>query len=108
MEQQIGKGSIKKASPSYFMSILGVSLVLIILGTLGWVFMNFQKAGNALRENIQVHAWLTSNRLKDVDSLTTYLKAKPYLRDVEYIDKQKAKEIYNKTEDANWEKIFED
>lgn len=82
--------------------------MLIILGTLGWIFLNFQKAGNALRENIQVHAWLTSTRPKDVDTVTNFLKAKPYLRNIEYVDKQKAKEIYNKTEDPNWEKIFED
>jgi cell division transport system permease protein len=103
---QTGKASSKRSTPSYFMSILGVSLVLVILGVLGWVFLNFQKAGNALRENIQMHAWLNSNRKKDVDSVISYLQAKPFLKNIEYVDKAKAKEIYNKTEDPNWEKII--
>lgn len=103
---QPGKASIKRGTPSYFMSILGVSLVLIILGVLGWVFLNLKKASTVLRENVQVHAWLNSTRRSDVDSVVNFLKAKPYLREVTHIDKEKAKEIYNKTEDPNWDKIL--
>lgn len=103
---QIGKASPKKGTPSYFMSILGVSLVLIILGLLGWIFLNFQKAGTALRENIQMHAWLTNSRPKDVDSVKAYLSSKSYLKNIKYVDKEQAKLIYNSTEDPNWEKIL--
>jgi cell division transport system permease protein len=103
---QSGKASVKRGTPSYFMSILGVSLVLIILGILGWVFLNLKKAGTVLRENIQVHAWLNSTRKHDVDSVMSFLQAKPYLKDITHVDKEKAKEIYNSTEDPNWDKIL--
>jgi cell division transport system permease protein len=34
---QSGKASIKRGKPSYFMSILGVTLVLLLLGVIGWL-----------------------------------------------------------------------
>jgi cell division transport system permease protein len=40
---QTGKQSAKRSKPSYFMSILGVTLVLFIVGVLGWVVLNSRK-----------------------------------------------------------------
>jgi hypothetical protein len=37
---QTGKQSAKRSKPSYFMAILGVTLVLFIVGVLGWVVLN--------------------------------------------------------------------
>ena len=42
---QSGKSSSKRSQPSYFMAILGVSLILIMLGVLGWVVINANKTG---------------------------------------------------------------
>lgn len=104
--QQQGKGSMKKARPSYIYSIVGVALVLFILGILGWIFLNFQKVGDTLRENIQIHAWLTTGNKKSVDSLQSYINAQPYVKSWEYVDKEKAKEIYNKDGNESWDKIL--
>jgi cell division transport system permease protein len=104
--QQQGKGSMKKAQPSYIYSIVGVALVLFILGILGWIFLNFQKVGDTLRENIQIHAWLTTGNKKSVDSLQSYINAQPYVKSWEYVDKEKAKEIYNKDGNESWDKIL--
>lgn len=106
MTQQQGKGSMKKAQPSYIYSIIGVALVLFILGVLGWIFLNFQKVGDTLRENIQIHAWLTTGNKKSVDSLKSYIGAQPYVKSWEYVDKEKAKEIYNRDGNESWDKIL--
>jgi cell division transport system permease protein len=104
--QQQGKGSMKKAQPSYIYSIVGVALVLFILGILGWIFLNFQKVGDTLRENIQIHAWLTTGNTKSIDSLQSYINAQPYVKSWEYVNKEKAKEIYNKDGNESWDKIL--
>jgi cell division transport system permease protein len=106
MTQQQGKGSMKKARPSYIYSIIGVALVLFILGVLGWIFLNFQKVGTTLRENIQIHAWLTTGNKKSVDSLSNYISKQPYIKSWEYINKDKAKEIYNRDGNESWDKIL--
>ncbi len=42
---QSGKSSGKRGKPSYFMSILGVTLVLFLLGLIGWLVINANKLG---------------------------------------------------------------
>lgn len=106
MAQQQGRASMKRSKPSYIYSIIGVALVLFILGVLGWIFLNFQKVGTTLRENIQIHAWLTTGNKKAVDSLKSYIGTQPYVKTWEYVDKEKAKEIYNKDGNESWDKIL--
>ncbi|MBU6157557.1 MAG: permease-like cell division protein FtsX [Bacteroidetes bacterium] len=106
MTQHPGKGSMKKARPSYIYSIIGVSLVLFILGILGWIFLNFQKVGTTLRENIQIHVWLTTGSQKSITRLSDYISTQPYVKSWEYINKEKAKELYNKDGNESWDKIL--
>jgi cell division transport system permease protein len=101
-----GKGSMKRSKPSYIYAITGVALVLFILGTLGWVFLNFQKIGNTLRENIQIHAWLSTGNKQSIENLKSYVASQTYVRSWEYIDKEKAKAIYNKDGNKSWDKIL--
>jgi cell division transport system permease protein len=106
MTQEQSKASMKRSKPSYVLSIVGVALVLIILGILGWNFLNVRKVSKVLRENIQIHAWLTTGNQKAVDSLQNYIKTQPYVKSWEYVTKEKAKEIYNKDGNESWDKIL--
>ena len=49
-----GKASGKRGKPSYFMSILGVTLVLFLLGIIGWLVINANKLGQYFKENVEV------------------------------------------------------
>ena len=49
---QPGKSSIKRGKPSYFMSILGVTLVLLLLGIIGWLVINATKLGDYFKESV--------------------------------------------------------
>ncbi|MEO6813655.1 MAG: permease-like cell division protein FtsX [Ginsengibacter sp.] len=103
---QFGKASTKRGKPSYVYAIIGVSLVLFLFGVVGWVFLNIKKTGGYFKENIQLHAYIyrtASN--KQIDSLTTYIKALPYAVNVEYITKEKAIEKYNQENDTLWKKL---
>jgi cell division transport system permease protein len=108
MAQEQSKASMKRSKPTYIASIIGVSVVLFILGLLGWVFLNFQKVGAGLKEKIEMHAWLSTSNTKSIDSLTSYLGTKPYIKSFVYVTKEKAKEIYNKENSESWENILEE
>ncbi|HOA39317.1 MAG TPA: hypothetical protein PKJ36_12995, partial [Flavihumibacter sp.] len=76
---QVGKSSSKRSQPSYFMSILGVSLVLFILGLLGWIVINANKLGQYFKENVEVRVYLRENlNGKDSAALDQYIANKPY------------------------------
>ncbi len=108
MAQEQSKASMKRSKPTYVTSIIGVSVVLFILGLLGWVFLNFQKVGAGLKEKIEMHAWLSTSNSKSIDSLTSYLGTRPYIKSFVYVTKEKAKEIYNKDSNESWDNILEE
>ncbi|RYZ15541.1 MAG: ABC transporter permease, partial [Chitinophagaceae bacterium] len=55
---QTGKASLKRGKPSYFMSVLGVTLVLFLLGVLGWLGINAKKLMQYYKESIEVQVYL--------------------------------------------------
>jgi cell division transport system permease protein len=90
---QFGKASAKRSKPSYFMAILGVTIVLFFVGIFGWLFLNANKYVQQLKEDVTVQVYLRKTASQaDIDSLKTYIAAKPYTKTLEYIDKEKAKE----------------
>jgi cell division transport system permease protein len=105
---QVGKASAKRSKPSYIYSIVGVAIVLLILGVLGWFFLNAKKLGNVLKERVQFHVWLSTPDKKRIDSLKNYIAAQPYTKTVEYVDKEKAKALWNKDNDPNWTQFIDE
>lgn len=105
---QIGKASAKRSQPSYFMSILGVSLVLFILGLLGWIVINANKLGQYFKENVEVRVYLREN-ISDKDSVTLvqYIANKPYVKEYEYVTKEQAREKFLADGNADWKNIIE-
>lgn len=87
-----GKGSIKRGKPSYFMSILGVTLVLCLLGIIGIITINSRKLILNLKESVEVHVFLKQN-IKDTarENLQKYLASQPYVKSIRYTDKETAK-----------------
>ncbi|MBN8672624.1 MAG: hypothetical protein J0L56_00740 [Chitinophagales bacterium] len=104
---QSGKASIKRGKPSYFMSILGVTLVLFFLGVIGWLVINANKIVKNLKDDVTVSAYLRGDlNPKDSVALVTYLGAKPYIKNYVYVTKEMAKEKYLKDGNEGWDKIL--
>lgn len=105
---QTGKASIKRSKPSYFMSILGVTLVLLVLGIIGWLVINANKLGQHFKENVEVNVYIRENlNPKDSLALVSYVAAKPYIRSYTYTNKEAAKKKFmgdNNNED--WKNIL--
>ena len=79
---QPGKASIKRGKPSYFMSILGVTLVLFVLGIIGWLIINAGKLAQHFKENVEVSVDLKGDlNPKDSIALIQYISSKPYVRE---------------------------
>lgn len=104
---QTGKASIKRGKPSYFMSILGVTLVLFLLGIIGWLVINANKLGDYFKENVEIRAYLRGDlNPKDSVALMNYITAKPYVKSIQYVSKEEGKKQYMQEESEDWSKVL--
>ncbi|MFM7838014.1 MAG: cell division protein FtsX, partial [Chitinophagaceae bacterium] len=87
-----GKSAAKRSKPSYFMAILGVTLVLFIVGLLGWVILNSQKLEQVLRESTTLSVFINeTTKEREKDSLVAFIQRHPYVKNYVYIDKEESK-----------------
>jgi cell division transport system permease protein len=92
---QFGKGYAKRSTPSYFMAIVGVSLVLFLLGLLGWIVINANRLGENFRENLEVQVYVRQNiSAKDSAALVQYVAAQPYVKSYNYVTKDMARKQF--------------
>ena len=92
---QISRSAAWRGKPSYFMAVLGVTIVLFFVGIFGWIFLSASSYITALKEDVRVNVWLQKNvQQKDVDSLRGYIASKPYTKFIRYVDKETAKQEY--------------
>jgi cell division transport system permease protein len=97
------KGSAKRSAPSYIMAIVGVSLVLFLLGILGWIIINANKLGEYFKENIAMNVYIRENvSPRDSAALVSYILAQPYVKDYEYVTKDLAKKKYLQDGNKDW------
>ncbi len=66
---QIGKASAKRSKPSYFMAILGVTIVLFFVGIFGWILINASHYIDQLKEEVQVQVYLRNDVEPERDRL---------------------------------------
>ena len=78
---QFGKGSSSKRSKaSYVYSIIGVSLILFILGLMGWIFLNFRQVGNSFKEDIRISAYLRTMNKDTISMIQQFVSKQPYAK----------------------------
>ena len=100
---QFGKGFAKRSTPSYFMAIVGVSLVLFLLGILGWIVINANKLGEYFKENIEMNVYIRENvSPKDSAAVAQYIASQPYVKSYEYVTKDLAKRRYLQDGNKDW------
>src|SRR5687768_11124289 len=104
---QFGKASSKRGKPSYFMSILGVTLVLFLLGIIGLLIINAHKLGQHFKENVEVSVHLRGDlNPKDSLALVQYIASKPYVKEYTYVTKEMAKKKYLSDGNEDWDKVL--
>lgn len=106
---QFGKASAKRSKPSYFMAILGVTIVLFFVGIFGWLLLNASRYTEELKEDVKIQVYLRNNvTQQDVDSLKKYVLSKPYTRTLEYIDKETAKQRWLSSGEAEFKELLDE
>ena len=106
---QFGKASAKRSKPSYFMAILGVTIVLFFVGVFGWLLLNAKRYTENMKEDIKVRVYLRKNvTQQDVDSLQTYIAARPYTKSLEYIDKEMAKKQWMEKDETDFTELLDE
>lgn len=105
---QFGKASSQRGKPSYFMSILGVTLVLFLLGIIGWLVINANKLGQYFRESVEVRAYLRGEvSAADSATLVQYIAGKPYTREYSYVTKEVAKKKFLDEGNDDWAGVLD-
>lgn len=106
---QFGKASAKRSKPSYFMAILGVTIVLFFVGVFGWLLLNASRYTDELKEDIKIQVYLRRSASQaDVDSLMNYIKTRPYTQTVEFIDKEAAKQQWMKNGETDFTELLDE
>jgi len=84
-------------NPSRISNIISITLVLIVLGTLGLILSSAQKISNHLKENVEVALTLRSDSdTIAIKQLVQQLKGAEFSKSVVYISKEKAAEKLQK------------
>jgi cell division transport system permease protein len=83
-------------------------LVLLIMGILGWIFLNFSSVGNTFKEDIRISAYLRTINKDSVNQVQQYISAQPYAKNVQYVNKDEAKKIWSREGSSeDWAKILD-
>ena len=99
--------SLKRSKPNYIYSIVGVALVLLIMGIMGWFFLNINAVGNSFKEDIRVSAYLRTLNKDTIGQIQAFIADRPYTKTVTYVNKQTAQAIWNKENSEDWAKILD-
>jgi len=92
----------KKAKPSYVYAIIGVSLVLFLLGTLGWLVINGRALSRAFKEDLEVQVDFHDNvKDQNVQKMKEILDRQPFVRESRIITKEEAIKMQSQIEGEN-------
>ncbi|MCH5715643.1 cell division protein FtsX [Niabella hibiscisoli] len=99
--------TVKRGKASYFMSILGVTLVLFLLGVIGWLVINTRTLGQHFKEEVEVNVYLREPlAASDSTALVQYIASRPYIKEYIFTTKQMAKAKYLADGNESWEGIL--
>lgn len=92
----------KKSKPSYVYAIIGVSLVLFLLGTLGWLVINGRSLTREFKENITITADFHDNVAPEkIEALRKIVEQQPFAKHSKVISKEEALRMQSEIEGEN-------
>jgi len=97
----------RTSKPSYLYAIIGVSLVLFLLGTLGWLVMNGRSLSRAFQEDIEVQVDFHDNtRPENITRMNEILQQQPFAKSTRIITKEEALKTQSELEGENIEEFL--
>ncbi|MBN2668905.1 MAG: cell division protein FtsX [Bacteroidales bacterium] len=87
----------RRLRSAYLTTTISISLVLLIVGIIGFLGLNAEKLSNYVKENIGLTVYIKDEtKQADINKLQKMLDAKPYVKSTELITKEQAAEILQK------------
>jgi cell division transport system permease protein len=91
MSNQEEKYNRRRLKGSYFTTVVSISLVLFMMGLLGFVILHTQKLSDYVKENIGFSIIMRDNvKEAGIIQLQKILDAAPYVKSTQYITKEQA------------------
>jgi cell division transport system permease protein len=90
------------------MSIIGVTLVLFLLGIVGWLVINATKLGDYFRENVEVKVHLRGDvSPNDSLALLQFFGSQHYVKNFSFVNKEMARQKYLNDNNEDYAPILE-
>jgi len=97
-----------KKTPSYLYSIIGISLVLFLLGTIGWLVINGRALSRYFKEQVELQVILHDNtKTENAEKLETILKNQPFVAKVNITTKEEAAKQFAKEWDEDFTQLLD-
>lgn len=91
MPKKEAKIEQRRLRSSYFTSTLSISLLLLLLGSVGLLLLNTNRLSNYVKENIHFKVILNENlREVEIYRIQKSLDARNYVKETKYIEKEQA------------------
>jgi cell division transport system permease protein len=88
-----------KSKASYTFSVIGVSLVLFLLGTMGWIVINGNSLAQVVKEGVTIEIDFHDNtKTENIANLKSILDKQPFTKKTRVITKEEALKIQNELE----------
>lgn len=108
MAQQENKRLRRKVRNSYFISTVSISLVLFLLGSVGYLIMNALNATEQMQESMTIYVMLDTNiSTDDANAVGTRLHAMEEVRDAVFVSKEAAAEDFKHYVGGDFEEFLE-
>lgn len=93
MAQEVGKMARKTLRTSYISTVVSISLVLFMIGTLGVLVLHARKISDYVKENIQLSVMLMpDSKEADINKLMAMLEKSEAVKEARFISKDEAAE----------------
>lgn len=97
-----------KKTPSFIYSIIGISVVLFLLGIIGWLGINGNALTKYFKEQVEMQVILHDNtRDEKALELEEILKTQAFVQSVDFVSKEKAAEQFQKEWDEDFMELLD-
>lgn len=97
-----------KKTPSFIYSIIGISVVLFLLGIIGWLGINGNALTKYFKEQVEMQVILHDNtRDEKALELEEILKNQAFVQSVDFISKEEAAEQFQKEWDEDFMELLD-
>lgn len=108
MAQQENKRLKRKVRNSYLISTVSISLVLFLLGSVGYLIMNALRATEQMQESMTIYVMLdTDISTDDANAVGTRLREMEEVRDAVFVSKEAAAEDFKHYVGGDFEEFLE-